>query len=340
MYDLNYEPEITKEYILDYVSQVDIMEYYLGVDVQTDKHFCSPIRKDNNPTCNFSWYNGTLYYMDWGRFEQPKDCWNLVKYMFNLNYWDALDKIAEDFNLKNVDSSSQLDLFNEKKEKRSKRKNIKVDTSPTTIEVKRQPFTSTDIDYLNQYNISSDACKKFRVFSIFRVWLNNKTIYTHSSNDPALGYYFGVHDVQRWKIYFYKRSDYRFVCNTNIIQGWQQLPRTGNVCIITKSMKDVMCLWEFGIPAIAPHNEAQIMSEDKINELKERFNNLYILFDFDYTGICGANRYYRKYGIPRLFFTNGRFNTKDYGVKDFSDYVAKYGVKETRKLIEQVKQYV
>lgn len=334
MYDVNVQPDINKEYILDYVSQINIMEKYLGVEVQTKHQFRSPIRKDKNPTCNFSWYNGILYYMDWGRFQSPKDCWNVVMYIHNINYWDALDKIAKDFNLLNTDSKDQLNLFT--KEKPKKRRKIKVPKdTPTSIKVKTKHFSDIDKEYLSSYHITSDACKRFRVYSIGSIWINDYRIYTYTDNDPALGYYFGVHDIQRWKIYFYKRDIKRFVCNTNIIQGYKQLPKTGEYCIITKSMKDVMCLWEFSIPAIAPHNEKQLINEETIKELQQRFKRLFVLFDFDYTGISGANRYYRQYSIPRLFFTNGRFYTKDYGVKDFSDYVQNYGKEQTRQLIKK-----
>ena len=340
MYDVNVEPDIDKEYILDYVSQIDIMEKYLGIEVQTKTHFRSPIRKDKHPTCNFSWYHGILYYMDWGRFEYPKDCWNVVMHIYNINYWDALEKIAEDFDLLDTNNQGQLDIFTTT-EKPSKRRHKKVpkDTGPTKIEVKTKHFSTVDKKYLSSYHITADACKHFRVYSIQSIWINGYRTYTYTDDDPAIGYYFGVHDVQRWKIYFYTRNSKRFVCNTNIIQGYKQLPKTGEYCVITKAMKDVMCLWEFGIPAIAPHNEKQLIDEDTIKELRQRFRKLFILFDFDYTGISGANEYYRHYSIPRLFFTDGSFNSYNYTVKDVSDYVQKYGKQQTRQLIKETKNY-
>ena len=40
------------------------------------------------------------------------------------------------------------------------------------------------------------------------------------------------------------------------------------------------------------------------------------MYDFDLTGIRGANKMKREFGIAPHFITNGRFNTPNYGGKD------------------------
>ena len=44
-------------------------------------------------------------------------------------------------------------------------------------------------------------------------------------------------------------------------------------------MKDVMCLYSFGIPAIAPNSETQFVSEKVLEELKQRFKHIVLLYD-------------------------------------------------------------
>ena len=95
MYNLN--PVVTKEFILDNLDQVQILEYYLGVKVQKKK-VRSPLRMDNNPSCSFSANgNGVIYFKDWAQGFIGIDEGNTYKY--GLTYQQALDRCAEDFQL-------------------------------------------------------------------------------------------------------------------------------------------------------------------------------------------------------------------------------------------------
>lgn len=49
---LEYEPKITKKYLLERQSQETYLEYYLGIPVKKGL-FKSPLRNDNSPTCSF-----------------------------------------------------------------------------------------------------------------------------------------------------------------------------------------------------------------------------------------------------------------------------------------------
>lgn len=319
MYDIKPDKQFTKDEILDSIGQVAIFERYLGIEVQTRKHFCSPLRKDKHPTCNFSWHKGILYYRDWAE-KEPKTCFDLVMQLYNIDFYSSLNKIAKDFGLADNNTSYNKDYQFSKEERTTKGK--------STIEVKIKNFTDVDNSYLDKYLISNIALCRFKVFSIYKVWCNGRLSYTYNNKDPALGYYFGD---DQWKIYFYKRSNYRFLSNTNRINGYKQLPYTGEYCIITKSMKDVMCLYEFGLPSIALQSETQIPDRELIEELYDRYNKLYTLYDYDYTGVSTANKIWKTYGIPYLFFTEE--------AKDFSDYVELHGRKQTNKLINKVKRY-
>jgi len=333
-YDLKADLELTKENILSRVSQEKIFEHYLGVEIQTNKHICSPLRPDKHPTCNFSYYKGRLFFMDWALFDSPKDCFGIVQFMFNLDFVEVLQKIAADFDL------SDREDRNDRVEYIEPESSDKKKSSPTVIQVKRQPFTKTDVKYLSSYNITRDTCEYYKVFSLKQVWLNGKSAYLYNKDDPALGYYFGTEDgIQRWKVYFYNRDVFRFLCNTSRIQGWPQLPDENKYCVITKSLKDVMCLYEFNISSIAPQSENVLPESRLINNLQKRFQNVVSLYDFDRTGVSNANRLRHEFDIPALFFGDGRFGTEDYYVKDFSDFVQKYGEEGTRDIINEAKEY-
>ena len=58
--------------------------------------------------------------------------------------------------------------------------------------------------------------------------------------------------------------------------------------IITKSLKDVMCLRSLGYWAIAPHSESSRISELHVENIHSKFNSVYVLYDNDEAGINGA----------------------------------------------------
>ena len=75
--------------LLNEITEEDIMEKYLGIPVNestlTANSFCSPLRIDDSPTCNY-WYNhvGKLRFKDWsGHFHG--DCFDVVAYKLGVN---------------------------------------------------------------------------------------------------------------------------------------------------------------------------------------------------------------------------------------------------------------
>jgi DNA primase len=131
----------------------------------------------------------------------------------------------------------------------------------------------------------------------------------------------------------------RFMCEATCLQGYNKIPKEGNNLIITKSYKDVMTLYNFGIAAVAPQAESQIINEEQYIDFSKRFKNVYSMYDFDLTGIRSANKMRKLYNIQPLFLTNGRFNSFNYGSKDPSDFVEKEGPQEFIKTINRFKNF-
>ena len=115
-----------------------------------------------------------------------------------------------------------------------------------------------------------------------------------------------------------------------MIQGAKQLPKVGSTLVITKSLKDVMTLYSFGITAIAPNSEHLFISEKQFEKLKARFKNIYVFYDNDLTGISNMNKIRKKFNVKCLWIP------KKYGVKDISDFYQRYGKEETLKLINSI----
>lgn len=321
------KPEITKEYILNRVSQEQIFEYYLKVPVQTKKHFRSPLREDANPTCSFKWFNDTLLFRDWSE-DKPKNCFQVVMDLYYCDYFEALDHIYSDI----IEGKTTFSAINKTKPKIQETK-----TKKSRISIKLAPYKTQDLRYMSQYGITKQILQHFSCHSVSRVWVNGLLVWIENDEDPCLAYYLGKSKDgdQRFKIYFYKRKENRFICNTNRINGWREIPETGDTLVITKSMKDVMALHSLNVDAIAMQNEVTIPYDYIIEELKSRFDRIISFYDFDYTGVVNANKLKRLYNIPYVFLTNGKYNTKNYEAKDISDYIQSKGTQAARSFLKE-----
>ena len=303
---LRLAPDITKQWIRERVSDEEIFSHYLKVDVVLRKKFCSPLRKDSNPTCNFFiTRNGVLWMKDHsGHF--AGNCYDLVMFMFGVDFREALEIIAKDFNLIEGNSNKTRVI---RKQKKYVAEKVKIIVSP-------RGWSDRDLEFWGQYKIQKPLLQYFKVVPVQCVWLNDELHYTHNITDVAYAYIFGEDDI---KIYFPMRDNARFLCNTNILQGYNHLPEKGENLIITKSYKDIMCLYNLGFPSVSPQSETQTITEEQYKDLSSRFKNIVSWYDFDLTGIRTANKMKRIYGIKPIFLTNGRFQSIDYKAKDISD---------------------
>lgn len=325
--DFGLEPDITKSYLLSKYSEETYMEYYLGIPVKKGLHK-SPLRNDSTPTCSFYRNkSGELIFKDF-RGDFYGNFINVVMYKYNCTYYKALQIIAQDFQL--VKSTSD-----KPKAKPVESTNKFVDTGPAMIQIEMQDFTKSELEWWADYGINQKILKKFNVFSCKSVFLNGNYFAASAQHNPIFGYYGGKQDnLELWRIYFPKRKNYRFITNwdSKKIQGFKQLPKEGKLLVITKSMKDVMCLYSFGIPAIAPNSEHLFISESVLKQLKERFKHIIVLYDSDLAGMANMQKFKKQF--PELKYT---WIPRMYEAKDISDFHKKYGRDKT---LEIIKQYI
>jgi 5S rRNA maturation endonuclease (ribonuclease M5) len=190
--------------------------------------------------------------------------------------------------------------------------------SDTVIGIVRQPFTEVDKKYWKQFHISLDTLKKFNVFSIKYFLCNNIVRGIYKEDNPMYAY--KVDD--RFKIYRPLASKYtkwRTNLNNINIQGYAQLPKKGDLLFITKSLKDVMCLYEMGFYAVSPSSETTFIPNSILEDLRKRFKTIIILFDRDEAGVKNARRCSKEHKL------NAMFVHKKFKAKDVSDAVKANG---------------
>jgi len=311
----NFEPELTKENVFTKITQEQVFEKYLGIKVQTKTHFVNPLRKDARVTCKFKYFGFDLIFTDFSGWFSG-DCVKFVMFLFGCNYKEALQKIVQDINVTGITYDY---------------KSVKTEHKKSEIKVNIRSFNKYDANYWKPYAISSKTLNYFNVVAIQSLTVNGKSGYYYKHADPAYAYIFNDEDI---KVYFPLRNQFRFLSNTSCVQGLDKLPEIGEILVITKSYKDVMVLYELGINSIAPQNEIISLTNDLVSNLKSRFNKIFLLYDFDLTGIRNSNKIRKIHQIKPLFLTNGRFGTTNYKAKDISDYIKLYGIDSTIKLID------
>lgn len=324
--NFQFEPKLTKDLILSRFSEEQIMEYYLHIPIKRGL-FRSPLRRDKEPTCSFYRNSsGALIFKDFAT-GQHLNVFGVVQEIFKCNYFESLKIIANDFGIvKNRDIPRNPGKINENP--------IKIEDKETSkIQVEVQDFTDLELKWWGKYGITKEILSKFNVYSCKHVFLNDQLFAKSQQHCPIFGYYGNKYQgLELWRCYFPKRKSFRFITNwpSKKIQGFDQLPKSGKLLVITKSMKDVMCLHSCGITACAPNSENLFVSDSILEDLKSRFKYIVVFYDNDRPGLYNMTKIRREH--PELIYT---YIPKHFGSKDISDFYADHGRKETINLIKE-----
>ena len=311
----NSEIHLSKEMILDRISEVDIFAYYCSSFKQLGKPFCSELRKDSKPGVNIVLWKGKLLYKDWAYPEHTFDCFGYVMATYNVSFYSALRIIDNDFGLNLGSRKSEIDFTRGYLGYRS---NIRVENKKVTvIKKKSRPWMVKDAKFWSQYLISKKTLIKFAVTPISHYWINDSRFTCKLSYAYKIG--------NKYKIYS-PYEEVKWMSNTNSkqIQGYDQLPKQGDLCIITSSLKDVMCLFEMGIPAVAMQSEMRLPLRNQIEELKQRFKQVAIFYDNDFTNPNNPGQAMAAKICKEYYPMSNIIIPDEYKLKDPSDYIAHF----------------
>ena len=285
--------------LLDKVDDYAIYSYYLG-PFKPGKLMNSPLRNDDKmPSfAIFATKDGALLFKDHGTGVAG----NALKFMKLYKGIQTRDELEKEL----------LRIFR-KSNPTSSAATVTRSYTPredTDIGIVRQPFTEVDKKYWKQFHISIDTLKRFNVFSIKYFLCNRVVRGTYKEDSPMYAY--KVYD--KFKIYRPLASKYtkwRTNLTNRHVQGLAELPyEGGNILIITKSLKDVMCLYEMGFNAIAASSETTFIPDDIIKSLRRKWKRIVILYDRDATGMIKAREYSKQYKLHAIF-VHKKFKSKD-----------------------------
>jgi 5S rRNA maturation endonuclease (ribonuclease M5) len=323
-----YNEQITRDDILNVLIQEDIYSHYIGEPIRQGIRINSPLRDDNVPSFSFYYHksgNGSLMFFDYATKESG-DCIVFVCKLFGIDYKKALFKITYDFNLSIV-------KITEERKKIIKSKKI-ITKEQVKIEIKRRSWKKRDANFWKAFGITKNTLIKYNVIPVKYVFFNE-----NSTELAALAYAYleFKDDLISYKIYQPLSSQYKWINNANysVHQGYTQLPKNGELLIITKSLKDVMSIRDvMNIPSVGLQSESVMMKQSVMDEYKKRFKKVICLFDNDKAGKSLSIQFTKEYSIPHFFVSELE------GVTDFSDLVKKVGkIKAKEEFINKIKKY-
>lgn len=294
---------------LDKIDHEDIYRYYYP-EFKINKKISSPFRSDSNPSFIFNYKNGALLWKDFGGV--GGNIISFVANLLNLSNKEAYKHIYEDYvkgsTIKPVNKQILIGLEPKKE---------------TIIQVRYRKLQKYDEEFWLKYGVNLSLLETYNVKPIDHFWINE---YMFKADKHAYSYYFGD---KIYKIYQPYNKSNKWFSNTNsdIIQGYSQLPEEGELLIITSSMKDLLCLTSFGYTAIAPQSESTIINSNILNSLWNRFSNIIVFMDQDISGHKAALNYPQFVSI---------FIPQEYNIKDISDFHKLKGSQETKLLLKRL----
>lgn len=326
---------ITKEALLQMVSDIEVYNMYIQEPVSLKKLIHSPLRDEQKPSFGFFiGENQEICFKDF--VVGVGDCIRFVQLKFGLNYFEAMSKIALDANLDNdfIISNTFKTTEYANKNTQSRQDLIESINSYPLNKKSRKP-TLADIGFWNQFGIDGSTLQKYNVSPISHIFSGKNII---KADDLAYAFTEKKDGVETYKIYQPHNTQYKWLNNHNesVWQGWEQLPLLGEKLIITKSLKDVMAITNVcNIPAISLQAEGVIPKEHVVNQLKQRFDAVYLLYDNDYDKDVNWGREFGKKLSHQFGLIQIEIESK-YSSKDFSDMVKNYGRDFAKKYLEEL----
>lgn len=305
---------------LSNLTQADIAAYYLNIkSIPSLIH--SPLRQDTKPSFALYCPRGTeVNYRDFSTGESGT-IWTLLTKMWNCSVTEAAARVYNDLGDKSYGTKVGVGSF----ETRHCRINAQID-----LQCKVREWRDYDLEYWGSYGISLKWLKYADVYPIsHKIVIKDNKSYAFGADKYAYAYVEFKEGRTTLKIYQpFNKNGFKWSNkhDRSVISLWTKVPKEGDKICICSSLKDALCLWaNAGIPSLAIQGEGYGMSDTAINELKRRFNKIYICLDNDEAGLKDGVHLASKTGFINVVIPQFK------GGKDISDLYKVLGNKEQFK---------
>ena len=311
---------ISKEDMLINPGSLAIFQKYSQHFSQVGKHFISDFRDEKKPSSMIRYINGDLLYRDFGDGQSYRAI-DFVAKKYNLSFSDTIKKIISDFSL-------QGNIIHPKKNEKSIKYKEKSDK---IILIKSRNWLNKDKSFwYDEYAIKRSTLDLFNVKPLDKYWIDDES---YVADKLSYSYDFYWHNnIFRRKIYNPKNEYFKWFSNGGYaVQGEGVLPKSGELLVITKSLKDVMVMYEMRITAISPPSESTFFNDDYFYKQKSRFKRIVLFLDNDATGVKKSIEWSEKWQIPYSIIPYSYISCKD-----ISDVVKNYGYDIAYKLLNDL----
>ena len=318
---------VSLQEILSKVSQLDIAGFYFGI-THIPCLINAPYRSDKKPSLSlFAGTDNQVLFKDFATNEVG-DIFTLLKKTWNISFRGVLGRIARD-----------LPRFKEDSVK-SRKPRIYSTTlghdSSITLKCKIREWRDYDLEYWESYGISLPWLKFGEVYPISQIiYIKEDSTKVIPAEKLAYAYVERKDNKTTLKIYQPLSTSFKWMNkhDSSVWDLWTKIPGKGECLIITSSRKDALCIWEnTGIPSISLQGEGYIPKEHVVNQLKERFNHIFILYDNDFSSEVNHGRLFGEQLADRFGLIQIEIPEK-YKSKDTSDLAKNYGRETVNKVI-------
>lgn len=312
------------EKVNDLYSDFDIAHKYLGITCVPEV-INSPLRQDNNPSLGLFINNRTnsLWFKDFGSGEKGS-LYDLLARMWNVSKDKVYDRILEDMPAPALIRKHRVKVYRK---------------SAGKVEVRVREWRDYDIAYWDSYGISLPWLKFGETYPISHIIITKNG---HSYPIPAEKYAYVYVErkdgIVSFKIYQPYSKEYKWMSkhDSSVWDLWTKIPEKGDKLIITSSRKDALAIWSnTGIPALSLQGEGYIPKEHIVQQLKDRYNKVYVLYDNDFQSEENHGRMYGKMIAERFNVTQIEIPEK-WESKDPSDLVKNHGREVLRGVIYEL----
>lgn len=326
---------LRKEEILEKTSNgLNIFRHYIPCQWRVGRNFFNPLYEDKKASCNiyFDRKAGTYKLKDFGNDEYSGDCFFFVSKLKGLNCNNASDFVEI---LKMIDQDLSLGLLENVETPVPFIPEPPISAIPENkskpYSFLEQKFTRNELEYWQQYGITTEMLKAYKVCSVKEFKSENNEGKSYSIISSALEPTFGYKSKRYIKLYR-PSSKMRFLYGGDIGKkycfGLEQLPAKGDTVFITGGEKDVLSLATHGFHAICFNSETVSVPTEIIHKLTFRFKHIVLLYDMDKTGLESSAKHEKQlseHGVKRLLLPLP--GTKE--EKDISDYFRLGNVRES-----------
>lgn len=326
---------LRKEEVLEKTSNgLNVFRHYIPCQWRVGRNFFNPLYEDKKASCNiyFDRKASTYKLKDFGNDEYSGDCFYFVSKLKGLNCNNASDFVEI---LKMINQDLSLGLLENVERSVPFIPEPPISAIPENkskpYSFMEQKFTRNELEYWQQYGITTEMLKAYKVCSIKEFKSENNEGKSYSIVSSALEPTFGYKSKRYIKLYR-PFSKMRFLYGGDIGEkycfGLEQLPAKGDTVFITGGEKDVLSLASYGFHAICFNSETVSVPTEIIHKLTFRFKHIVLLYDMDKTGLESSAKHEKQlseHGIKRLLLPLP--GTKE--EKDISDYFRLGNIRES-----------